>query len=506
MSRAHHRIPAVLLLGFLLTLASCGSDDDGTTPAVPSGLALATGDTTLWVGEQTTIEANLLYKRAAGPTCAWYVNDLLGGGTDVGTITQDNPATYTAPQQEPLSGQVQIRAVWADDEAMEATQTVQIGTPVVQLQLPASQIQVAETLSFNAALTKAAPGAAEFEWYVDNVLGGNATVGTITQETPATYTAPADPPAGGAVAIKARWTVNPELYHATANLAVRFTIKHVNADTGVDDPAGGRITAPFKTITYALQRMSDTSTHGDTILVAPGVYHPTLGEQFPKTIKWETTLRGADRDGCIIDADPAVSNMFYISTSSTIENFTIRNLEFGTSGTSRAIVAQGPATIRNIKVNEPFNGVPIRAMNPGVVARIENCELNNTHTPGERIGIELVQPAQGLIYNCRLIGWELGLKITGPAAHLVEGCEIRNNYFGIQIYSDDSNPDLGGGAAGSLGGNVIQNNHMGIFSQSIHDVSALYNTWSEIPPVECEFESDAPCDIYNNNGGAVIWE
>jgi len=509
MERVKSVVRVMALAMMILVAGSCGSGgDDDNTPTVPSALVLSAQDPSLWVWEQTSIEAELTYTREESPDCAWYVDDVLGGNAELGTITQDNPAVYTAPAQPPALGQVEISAVWADDETLEGAEIIQIAVPEVQLTFPSTEIQVEESLEIGAALGERGRPEDEFEWYVNDMLGGDATVGTITQGNPAVYTAPHEVPLGGGVEIKARWSVAPNLYFDAGNLAVKFTVKHVNAATGVDDPDGGRISAPYKTISYALQRMSDTSTHGDTILVAPGVYNGAMGETFNKTIKWETTLRGADRDGCIIEVDTDLTTIFYMSTNSVFERFTVRDTGSPGTPTDHLVEIQGPATVRDLNIGHPFASSAIRVMNSGVVGLVEDCVLVNSSGPGEGRGIELAHPAQGIVRGCTVQGWDYGIMITGSGSttHRVEDCLISSNVIGVMLFSPSSMIDLGGGAAGSEGGNTIQNNTFGIFNQSIHDTYALDNTWTQAEPSECGSEDDAPCDIYSTSTGVVIWQ
>jgi hypothetical protein len=70
-------------------------------------------------------------------------------------------------------------------------------------------------------------------------------------------------------------------------------------------------------------------------------------------------------------------------------------------------------------------------------------------------------------------------------------------------YQDDehnANPDLGGGARGSAGGNTIRNNiECGIYNQTYSVIYAKFNTWTNDPPV-------AGVDYCNTSTGGVIVE
>jgi hypothetical protein len=481
-------------------------DGSATLSISVPALELAIAQDTLWAGQETLIEATLVTDRTQTPDCKWYVNGVFGGDGDYGygSISQDNPATYTAPRQAPADGPVVISAEWVFNETITGDSDILVKTPEVNLVLGFSRIQVDQSRQVSAYLSEAEREEDEFAWYVNNVLGGDEEVGTITQSNPATYTAPAAVPDDPhKVQIKAQWTELP-IYQDFDSVTVVFTNKYVDAGTGVDQTPGGTIVTPFKTISFGLAH----SSTGDTLRVAPGVYGPELGEDWPQTIQVKRTVRGANRDACIIDVDPAESALFYLYLNSVLENFTIRNLDYGTSSVNRCISIQGPATVRNLKFNEPFNHSAIRVENSGVVGIVEDCILDNTLAPGVERGMELISPAQAVIRNCTFSGWGRGIMATGTdeVTQVVENCEFVDNYRGVMVFGAESRVDLGGGAGGSLGGNTFSNNDIGLYSQTVHDVYALYNNWGEIPPVECGQESDAPCDFYTNNTGQIIWE
>jgi len=47
---------------------------------------------------------------------SWFVDEILGGNDTVGTITQSNPAVYTAPSAVPPSDTVVVQAISVEDE------------------------------------------------------------------------------------------------------------------------------------------------------------------------------------------------------------------------------------------------------------------------------------------------------------------------------------------------------------------------------------------------------
>jgi hypothetical protein len=140
-----------------------------------------------------------------------------------------------------------------------------------------------------------------------------------------------------------------------------------------------------------------------------------------------------------------------------------------------------------------------------VDSRIENCRLVDDDGWRWYHGIELnAEYSNTIIRSCELGGFSIGISVGNHANPLIEGCVIENNQTGVSICchdyeNHDPNPDLGGGARGSAGGNTIRNNDLGISNGSTHMIYAKFNTWNNHPPVDGE-------DFINLSTGSVIWE
>jgi len=497
MKRFRGKAPWLMILaGGIFLVFGCSSSSDPEPPAEPTGMELATSAGEVLLGGTVEVEASFLYDRSETPECDWYVDGVLGGSVAKGTISQDNPATYTAPVIDPGVESVTLMAVWQDDEEIGATETLDLQVPVVALAIENDQLQVGETSTVTATL-EAPRSATDFDWYVNDVLGGDATSGTISQDNPATYTAPQAVPVGGSAEITAKWRDNP-LIMSSDLVGIRFTVKHVNAATGVDAPENGTITAPFLTLDYAVDQVEQSS--GDTILLAPGTYGPTSGV----SVRRGVTIMGADRDQCFVEADAEASNaIFWSNLESTLQDLTLTNPAYPESDIHYAIQCQGSGTVRNIKVNDSFKNSVIYVVNTDVAPLIEDCELVCTHGTHEDEGIRASTGTLPVIRNCVIEGWYRGYICTGRGGGLMEGCTFRNNLTGIYLSDDESQPDLGGGAHGSLGGNTIQMNDKGLHSRSDLDIHALYNTWTYDPPVEGPTE---PYDYYSEGAGTIILE
>ena len=84
---------------------------------------------------------------------------------------------------------------------------------------------------------------------------------------------------------------------------------------------------PLKNIWFALLRMASDSISPDTILLADGIYSPSMGERFPLSIKRDVSIRGTSRDGTILDAEDEIYLMcgIYYANNYTHRDFTLRN-------------------------------------------------------------------------------------------------------------------------------------------------------------------------------------
>jgi hypothetical protein len=88
-------------------------------------------------------------------------------------------------------------------------------------------------------------------------------------------------------------------------------------ETAEKDPAILAVPADFPTITEAV----DAAAEGDTVLVSAGVYRETVAIDTPGI-----TLRGADRNGVVIDGEILRGNGIVVSAPRVaVQNLTVRN-------------------------------------------------------------------------------------------------------------------------------------------------------------------------------------
>jgi nitrous oxidase accessory protein NosD len=264
----------------------------------------------------------------------------------------------------------------------------------------------------------------------------------------------------------------------------------------------------LKSITHALQHAQDDMT----ILAASGIYDGTNGETFPLYLNDRITVVGESRDGTIIRKNTdAVYGVQMNGEGPRIRRLTIDN--GGAANTVWQIAvyvgtdAVG-AVIDSLTMPDPAYYSLIR-VNSATNTTITNCRLI-AEVQSDRRGFEIVAGDSGtIIRNCVVSGFGEGIFFNESSDALVEGCTLENNTYGVNMCCFNSdvqnpNPDLGGGARGGLGGNVIRNNSAhGLRNPTTNTIYAKYNTWGHSPPT---VGSAAGSDLYNEGTGSVIWE
>jgi parallel beta-helix repeat protein len=274
--------------------------------------------------------------------------------------------------------------------------------------------------------------------------------------------------------------------------ALSFT---VNAATG-DDATGNGTTIPYKTITKALS----VAVAGDTVTVAPGTYDAALGETFPIVIPPLVRLVGDEANKGngttptrIVGAGGKSSLLPFIGAAvSPGENTTVAG--FVITATSPTItypmgivVEDNTVTIRNNRiVDSGKSGIYfVSGGNNCLVAG--NVIRNNGVTPfNNGIGISFING-------------------TGPGVR-VENNVITANIVGVDYDAPAASGDLGGGATGSVGGNVIAGNFEIDLWTNVDagvTISARNNLWNALPPTTTSSSSATGFDIYNQYGATI---
>jgi hypothetical protein len=375
----------------------------------------------------------------------------------------------------------------------------------VSLDVDSTGVEISATRSIEADVANGQ--ASEVNWYVNGILGGNSTVGTISQANPASYTAPEAIPAPATVTIK---VVSSEdsTKADSCRVTVKFTILHVSATAGSDATGTGCITKPFKTIKHGLA----VATSGKTVLVAPGIYDPANGETFVLYMSAGVSLIGEDRETTIIRKPIAESDAYVVlqpdGANCVIRNFTIDEGDPDSPEWTYAIYISSIATNAVIDsiIFPDWAYYSVVRLGASTNATVSNCRFVDDHGVLQGRGMEIISGDTGtIVRDCLFTGFVDGIFFNGSSNALVEGCTFDGNYYGVNTCCDNSetsnpNPDLGGGARGSLGNNIFGNNTgCGLRNETKSNIYAKYNTWPHDPPV-------AGVDYCNTETGSIIVE
>ncbi len=153
-------------------------------------------------------------------TVSWEVDAIPGGNANVGTITTEakGAAVYTAPAQVPNPPQVIVTAVSNAQPAAQASILVNV-IPAIKVTVTISADPctnpgaiLINSAGFNSVATFTASVTGtdqEVTWQVNQITGGNSTVGTITQK--GVYTAPAQVPNPATVVVSAVSVADPQV-------------------------------------------------------------------------------------------------------------------------------------------------------------------------------------------------------------------------------------------------------------------------------------------------------
>jgi hypothetical protein len=164
------------------------------------------------------------------------------------------------------------------------------------------------------------------------------------------------------------------------------------------------------------------------------------------------------------------------------------------------------AYIRDVRPDDANDNSAIRIVVPDNEVVLEDCEIVNDTAPGTERGFEIIKGAHSTVRNTIVRGWGYGIMVAGTSDPVIEGSRITENIAGIIAHGGSgqiSQPDVGGGARGWLGGNVIQgNSQIGLKNRCDTALWAQSNTWDHDPPTE---GPPYPCDIENEGAGSVIW-
>ena len=160
-----------------------GSSNSATAPVIVFSFAIT--PTTATVAEGGTQQFTATIQGLSNTGVTWSVNNVVGGSATTGTISATG--LYTAPAQ---SGNYTIEATSVADTTASVTANINVSAPLgpVVISPTTATLMNGTTQQFTASVQGGNP---TFTWSVDGVIGGNSTVGTVTNGPhPGLYTAP----------------------------------------------------------------------------------------------------------------------------------------------------------------------------------------------------------------------------------------------------------------------------------------------------------------------------
>lgn len=266
------------------------------------------------------------------------------------------------------------------------------------------------------------------------------------------------------------------MLQANAQTSPEARVLYVNSAIGNDTTTAGSETAPYRTISYAIQQ----SKAGTTIRVAAGTYSAEMGEQFPLEVKPGVSLRGNDAakgdsvlirgGGGYLSPTFARQNTAIVAQQgSTIQGLTITNPN--TRGTG-IWIESGNATIANNTFTNNLregvfvsgnaapritNNVFSRNSASGVsVARSAQGEVSNNVFDNTGFGIQVSESAAPLLMNNQITHNQDGIVISHTSHPVLRQNHIENNVrYGVVVISD-AKPDFG--TSSTPGSNTLKNN------------------------------------------------
>jgi len=361
--------------------------------------------------------------------------------------------------------------------------------PVTSVDIDPDQAAAEVGHSIELPATVSGGSSKSLTWYVDGIQGGNDVIGTITQGSPAAYTAPDSLPMPATITVKAVSVEDTSKYDF-CSVDITFMKIFVDPNTGSDETGRGCINNPLKTITHAATKMEVV---GMSIIAQPGVYSEATGEIFPIGRQLGgISILGMDWEQCIIRGHAVTGYKSVVSLGGPDLVFRKFTLEQGLPADDCQVALQITGTdvyVDSIRSSERALYAVCRCER-STRPVVENCVFVIDDGEHQDRGINLFPNSTGgIVRNCVLTGFSIGLRITNTSDLLVEGCTIIGNGRGVEVRGEDApgtlNPDFGGGARGSAGGNTIRDNEECGFRLDIStDVYAKNNFWDYDPPGE----------------------
>jgi hypothetical protein len=183
-----------------------------STPHPPQSVTVAVSSTSSSVLLGKTLQFTATVTGTSDTAVTWSVNNITGGNSTVGTIT--NAGLYTAPTDLPNPASISVQATSQADPTKSASSAVNISSDVTVTvaTVPPNTISIeaGTTLQLTATVTSAGNPDKAVTWSVNGIPNGNSGMGTMSSTgLNATYAAPTTTPNPPNVNIQASSVADP---------------------------------------------------------------------------------------------------------------------------------------------------------------------------------------------------------------------------------------------------------------------------------------------------------
>jgi hypothetical protein len=465
------------------TLASCGGTGSPTTstPPPPSNISVSLNQTSMNLAVNATAQFTATVQNTTNTAVTWSVDGVAGGNATAGTVSASG--LYTAPA---AAGNHQVTATSVADASKSASATVAVGalgaiSPATAVLPPAAQQQFSSSIQgfSNSSIT----------WAVNQVVGGNASVGTITAaglytapSQPGTYTVTATSVADTSVTANASVVVGtlsisptsatlassqPEQFTPTASAGVSTLTWSVDGVAGGNATVGaistsGLYTAPAQAGSHTVTAADGSITAGATVAVVAFSISPAVISINPGTTQSFTdSLQGLSNTAVTWEVDGTVGGS---ASSGTIS----------TSGlyTAPASIGSHTITAKSVADSALMANAMITVVNftKAAVLTYHNDDARDgayleevTLTPDNvktSFGKLLAYPVDGQIYAQPL--YMPGLGIAGGTHDVVFVVTQNNSVYAFDADATSSATAQTFWHAGPLGTHVTKNDYSGV--------------------------------------------
>lgn len=171
----------------------------GGTTIPPAAAPISVAPSAVSIGLGKTQQFSVALIGATDTSVTWQVNGTASGNSSVGTISAKG--LFTAPAAMPPTPVVAVSVLLASDPSKVASAQVTLTAPAtltVSVTPQTADVKAGATQQFSASVANGTPSTVR--WQVNDVVGGNTSIGTI--DTNGMYKAPATVPTA-TVTIKA---------------------------------------------------------------------------------------------------------------------------------------------------------------------------------------------------------------------------------------------------------------------------------------------------------------